>query len=266
MSQDNMTTGHQKRTVDGQPFVEFGIRGRSLTVTMTSPQISDKRPARGMPSNRPGILWWVGSPAPSKPTRVVGAYVEPDGSPATFSVGGLTVDVTFTLTQTDDGFGIGKLEVVAQDGHQVEQDDVDRLPLASLVKWALRAAGVHGTYFPGGYDGAYVDAVNKVTIDSVRLVVPADEWVIHENQVRPLDDNEAVLLDVQGMTSKRRANAPTDDELRQVVATWLTDGERGVTDRFHVHVRTARRWVARARSRGLLEQLPDTDKRKGRRA
>jgi hypothetical protein len=266
MRQDNMSTGQVKRTVDGQPFVEFGVRGRSLTVTMTSPRVDDQRPTPGVPMNRPGILWRVGKPAPSKPTRVVGCYVEPDGAPATFSVGGLSVDVTFTLTQTDDGFGIGQLVMVGHDGQQLEQDDVDRLPLASLAKWALRAAGVHGTYFPGGYDGAYVDTVNNVTIDSMRVVVPINEWAIHENLVRPLDDDEVVRLDVQGMTSKRRVNAPTDDELRQVVETWQADGERGVADRFHVSIRTARRWVNRARSMGFLEQLPDTDKRKGRRA
>lgn len=259
------------------PTVEFGTKdGRQLRITRTTPTITGSRVIHdlagdtGLVVGHPGTGWYIPSPTPTKPTKVTGVVWSWNGEPARFEVDGLAVAVTFTLAPTDDGtFTITELVVKPRDGGRLVQQDVDRIPVASLVKHGLTAAGVLGTYFPAGYDGPYVDMWNGLTITTMRITT--DSGAVHENGSRRLTDNEVIRLDVEGMTKARRRNAMTRDELQRVADVWHDAKQRGTSTEQAVvelgwtrDLRTARRWITKAREAGLIPPIPDSDKRKAR--
>lgn len=252
-----------------RPTTEFDVKGgRRLRLTMIEPDLQPNGVKRGLPIMRPGVLWQLPAPLPTKPTRVFGVYVEPDGVPARFRVEGLAVGVEFTITPTPDrdGVGIGSITVTSPPNERLTQDHVNRIPVATLTKQAMATAGVLGTYFPAGYDGPYVDEWNELVLSSMRITT--DDGMIHENGTRPLTEGEVIRLDLEGLTKRRRTNELQGDDLQAVADTWheaIAAGvstEQAIADRFVVSIRTARRYVDRVRAAGLIPPLDDNDKRR----
>lgn len=252
-----------------QPTTEFDVKGgRRLRLTMIEPELRPNGVKRGIPIMRPGVLWQLPTPLPTKPTRVFGVYVQPDGVPARFQVEGLPVGVEFTITPTPDGegVGIGAMTVTPPPNERLTQDHIDRIPVTTLTKQAMATAGVLGTYFPAGYDGPYVDKWNDLVLSSMRITI--DDGMIHENGTRPLTEGEVIRLELEGLSKRRRTNELQGDDLQAVADTWhdaLAAGvstEQAIAERFHVSTRTARRYVDRVRAAGLIPPLDDNDKRR----
>lgn len=272
-----------------QPTTEFDVKGgRHLRLTMIEPELRPNGVKQGIPMMRSGVLWQLPTPLPTKPTRVFGVYVEPDGVPARFRVEGLPVGVEFTITPVPDGdgVGIGAMTVTPPPNERLTQDHIDRIPVATLTKQAMTTAGVLGTYFPAGYDGPYVDEWNGLVLSSMWITtsgaikedsnIPATATfriathgpAIHENGTRPLTEGEVIRLDLEGLTKRRRTNELQGDDLQAVADLWHdaiaagTSTEQAIADRFVVSTRTARRWVNRVRAAGLIPPLDDDDKRR----
>lgn len=252
-----------------QPTTEFDVKGgRHLRLTMIEPELRPNSVKRGVPIMRPGVLWQLPTPLPTKPTRVFGVYIEPDGVPARFRVEGLPVGVEFTVTPTPDGdgVGIGAMTVTPPPNERLTQDHIDRIPVATLAKQAMTTAGVLGTYFPAGYDGPYVDEWNGLVLSAMRITT--DDGMIHENGTRPLTEGEVIRLDLEGLTKRRRTNELQGDDLQAVADTWHdaiaagSSTEQAIAERFVVGIRTARRWVNKVRAAGLIPPLDDNDKRR----
>lgn len=260
-----------------EPRTEFVVKGnRRLTLTMVGHPFPIGTTVTGL-SGRFDILWQFPTPLPERPAKMFGTLIaagptRDEATPIRFRVDGLPVGLTFTLAPTDDrdGFGIGEVVVTAPPGQRLEQDHIDRIPIATLIKQAMTTAGVLGTYFPAGYDGPYVDMWNNITADEMRTTVGTDETrTVHINGNRPLTEGEVIRLDLEGLSKRRRINELTPDQFEAIADVWRSAKEMGVSteqavvDTFGpMSVRTARRWIGQVRDAGLIPPLDDSDKRR----
>lgn len=230
-------------------------RGRSITVTMTSPVIRPNEVPLSVP-----FVWRVLDV--DRPTLVTGWIM-----PATFTVEGLGVAVTFTTraAQNDDGTSFVAIDTVTVTP-TVPTTDV-ALPLAGLLRAAVKASGVRGIRVPPGerwtwdvwndptsYRPADDTSKHHLTQDG-----PADCWPVH---VGPLTDDEEARMNVKAITGTGRAprTALTDDVLAQVAEVVRANPGKSylqVARTFGISRPAARERIRKARDRGFLPPTAD---------
>lgn len=245
--------------------VTFRDRGRSITVTMTSPVI---RGPYEQPSGLP-MVWPTFDVA--RPTLVVGWIM-----PATYTVDGLGVAVNFTTraAQNDQGTTYVALDTVTVTP-TVPATDVD-LPLAGLLRAAIKASGVRGIRVPPGERWTF-DVWNDPTTyrpaddTSTRFMTqdgPADCFTVH---VGPLTAAEEARLNVKAITGTGRARRTmlTDDVLAKVadvVNANPRNAQRNVAQAFGIGMPAARDRIRKARERGFLPATADHYKNRRKKA
>lgn len=230
-------------------------RGRSITVTMTSPVIRPNEVPLSLP-----FVWPVFDV--DRPTLVTGWIM-----PATFTVDGLGVAVNFTTraAQNDDGTTFVAIDTVTVTPTVPTTDMA--LPLAGLLRAAVKASGVRGIRVPPGERWTW-DVWNDPTsyrpADDTSTPVmtqdgPADCWPVH---VGPLTAVEEARMNVKAITGTGRAphTALTDDRLEEVAAVYKANPGntgRAVAMTFSISPSAARERIRKARDRGFLPPTAD---------
>lgn len=235
--------------------VTFRDRGRSITVTMTSPAIRPNEVPLSVP-----FVWPVYDVA--SPTLVTGWIM-----PAAFTVDGLGVAVNFTTraAQNDDGTTFVAIDTVTMTP-TVPMTDM-ALPLAGLLRAAVKASGVRGIRVPPGERwtcDVWNDPTSYRPADDTSTPVmtqdgPADCWPVH---VGPLTADEEARMNVKAITGTGRAprTALTDDVLAQVAEVVKANpgkSHRHVAQTFGISMPAARERIRKARDRGYLPPTAD---------
>jgi len=238
----------------------FRDRGRTITVTMTSPHVPPNVVRLDVP-----IRWPVS--AVDRPTLVTGWIM-----PATFRVDGLGVDATFSTRAAtrDDGIVFVAIDTVTV-SPTVPTTDLD-LPLAGLLRAAVKASGVRGIRVPSGerwtWDRADDPTSYRLADDTSSHFMtqdgPSDVWPLY---VGPMSAEDEARLNVKAITGTGRATRTvlTDDVLRAVADVYNANtgtGRRAVADHFTIGLSAARERIRIARERGFIDELPSTDKRR----
>lgn len=222
---------------------------------MTSPVIRPHEVPLSLP-----VVWPVF--AVDRPTLVTGWIM-----PATFAVDGLSVAVNFAtrIAQNDDGTTYVALDTVTVTP-TVPTTDVD-LPLAGLLRAAVKASGVRGIRVPPGkrwtWDVPNVAASYRPADDTSTQHIaqdgPADCQTVH---VGPLTEVEEARLNVKAITGtgRIRRTALTDDVLAQVAEVVTLNPRKThfrVAQTFGITMRTANDWIKKAKERGFLPPTAD---------
>lgn len=231
-------------------------RRRSITVTMTSPVI---RPNE-VPMSVPFV--WPAVDRVDRPTLVTGWIM-----PATFTVDGLGDAVNFTTraAQNDHGTTFVVIDTVTVTPTVPTADMA--LPLAGLLRAAVKASGVRGIRVPPGerwtwdvwndptsYRPADDTSTHYLTQDG-----PSDCWPVH---VGPLTADEEARMNVKAITGTGRApyTALTDDVLAQVAEVVKANPGKShlqVARTFGIGQSAARERIRKARARGFLPPTAD---------
>lgn len=230
-------------------------RGRSITVTMTSPVIRPNEVPLSVP-----FVWPVYEV--DRPTLVTGLIM-----PATFTVDGLGVAVNFTTraAQNDHGTTFVAIDTVTVTPTVPTTDMA--LPLAGLLRAAVKASSVRGIRVPPGerwtWDGRNDPTSYRPADDTSTTVMtqdgPADCWPVH---VGPLTAVEEASVNVKAITGTGRAprTALTDDVLAQVAEVVKANpgkSHRQVALTFGISQPAARERIRKARDRGYLPPTAD---------
>lgn len=230
-------------------------RGRSITVTMTSPVIRPNEVPLSLP-----FVWPVFDV--DRPTLVTGWIM-----PATFTVDGLGVAVNFTTraAQNDDGTTFVAIDTLTVTPTVPTTDMA--LPLAGLLRAAVKASGVRGIRVPPGerwtWDVPTVAASYRPADDTSTQVMtqdgPADCSPVH---VGPLTDEDEARMNVKAITGTGRIRRTTldDDKLAQVAEVVKANpgkSHRHVAQTFGITMRSANEWIRKARARGFLPPTAD---------
>lgn len=238
---------------------------------MKSPTV----PLNTIPLDAP--FWWPDRTPVDEP-QVVSGFI----CPATFTVTGLPVPVTF-------GTGIvyapgppptGKVTIghLTVDTSTSVPKSLD-LPLEALTRAAVRASTARGVLLPKNYKAftwnlsdpsTWVRAEADQPLPTGMSMIVTDDlpvpWPIHVGPIS--SDEEATLVARVTGLSRPRRTAITDDVLRETADVYRSaesDPRLAVATYFHVSPSTARQRIRKARERGFLEDVPDTDGRKARR-
>lgn len=188
-------------------------------------------------------------------SRPFGGAIAISGSPLFgFAISQLTVDTSTTVPKTLD------------------------LPLEALTRAAFRASTARTVLMPKNYKALIPNPFDPSTwiptdLDrppaGVNMIVSDNQPTRWPNHVGPLSAAEeaSLLARVAGIGRPRR-NSITDDVLREVADVFRSaesDPRLAVAAHFQVSPSTARQRIRKARERGFLEDVPDTDGRKARR-
>jgi len=185
----------------------------------------------------------------------IGGAIAISGSPSFgFAISQLTVDTSTTVPKTLD------------------------LPLEALTRAAVQASTARAVLLPKNYKAltpTLSDPMTWVTTDADRppagvpMIVTDNEptpWPIHVGPLSAAED-ASLLARLFGVGSSRRTSI-TEDVLRETADVYrnaTSDPRLAVAAHFQVSPSTARERIRKARERGLLEDIPDTDGRKARR-
>lgn len=230
-------------------------RGRSITVTMTSPVIRPNEVPLSLP-----FVWPVFDV--DRPTLVTGWII-----PATFTVEGLASTVNFTTRAAQNGDGTTFVAIDTVTVTPTVPTTDMALPLAGLLRAAVKASGVRGIRVPPGerwtWDGRNDPTSYRPADDTSTCYLtqdgPADCWPVH---VGPLTDDEEARMNVKAITGTGRAphTALTDDRLEEVAAVYKANpGNTGhaVAMTFSISPSAARERIRKARDRGFLPPTAD---------
>ena len=239
-----------------QPTETFRHQGRTVSVTMTNPDVQS---AGNVHLGRR----WVGGTPPrgiTEPTLGFAIYC-----PASFIVEGLDYAIEFDIGSTSERAAdvvITSLRTSSTGG--VTRDGLSSVPTQYLLRAAMNAAAFTLLHYPTNYDGpgyALDDAGHLIEISTMTVRTddePAPMPIRHGGVPMPHDFAKAVsgLPELVG-----------DMRLREVARIVLESSEKGIkwerniSKRFQITERHARRLVQEARDAGHLDPLPDTDKR-----
>jgi len=245
----------------GPPYThQFTDGRRVVTVTMLEPQTpTDQGVKIGLP---------VVFTDPDQGTDRIGTVRELSGylCPATFRVDGLPYRLTFTtaaadpVTRTDPADPIVRIASLTVTFDGLRPPDVD-LPTRRLLNAALHASRTRVLRIPAGFRAApdtghpLLYVVNNPADAPVYLTIGPDGAGPSRADIRKLSG-----------AHKRRTNAVTDELLQQVADAHrnAAQGEKtkAVGQAVTVSASRARELVRKARDRGFLEAVPDTDKRR----
>ncbi len=171
-------------------------------------------------AGRPATYWAMSPVPPKKPTKVDGVYC-----PAWFVVDGLPNRVAFHCDNVDGRFQITRVTLDALDNGALSE--VDRLPLATMLELAYKAAAVTGIEYPANYDGPLLtfDNRGRMVATSVRLktgTVRLDNCDPIVNG-RVVSDSE--LKDVAGRGKGSHSRRPRTDDIVAAAAKALNDAD-----------------------------------------
>lgn len=203
-----------------------------------------------------------------RPTLVTG-WVQS----ATFRVDGLGVGATFSTRAAtrDDGIVFVAIDTVTV-SPTVPTTDLD-LPLAGLLRAAVKASCVRGIRVPSGQwwtwdvwnDPTTYRLADDTSSPRGKQDSPSDPcFTVY---VGPMTAEDEARLNVKAITGTGRATRTvlTDDVLRTVADVYNANPRatgRAVARHFGISLPTARKWVNMARERGFIDELPSTDKRR----
>lgn len=167
-------------------------------------------------SDRGFAPYWALSPVPpKKPKKVDGVYC-----PAWFVVEGLPNRVAFYCDNVDGRFQITRVMLDALDNGALVE--VDRLPLATMLELAYKAAAVTGIEYPTNYDGPLLTFGNRgrMVATSVRLKTgPTERYCDPVVNGRVVSDSE--LKDATGRGKGSHSRRPRTDDIVAAAAKAL---------------------------------------------
>lgn len=219
---------------------------------MTSPALSPH--GTDLDPTAPGV--WEYHDAIDAPTIVAGFHC-----PASFRVDGFDFEIEFTTAVGSKGIIVDRLSTRFPDG--VPSTTIT-LPLGMFVEQANAAAGRVGLQIPRNFSGS-IPATGA-------LVETGDEWSVIPLEARRLTKGERDRIRLRGLSGqarKEKVNEISDDVLRKVAKAhrdapygYKVDAVRKIVVGSDS---TVRDYIRKARERGFLEDVSDTDKRKTRR-
>lgn len=250
----------------------FRYRGQTVVVTMTTPSV---RP-NTIPMDAP-YFWPTAHGVTVETPTIVPGFI----GAATFTVTGLAVPVEFG---TGLDFRPGppatytiSISYVLVDTSTTLAPSLD-IPLAALTRAAVQASTARAVLLPKNYKALMpnsFDPTTWVATDADRppagvpMITTDDFPAPFPIHVGPLSaEEDAALLARLFGTGRPRRSAITDDVLRETADVYrnaTSDPRLAVATYFQVSPSTARERIRKARERGLLEDIPDTDGRKARR-
>jgi hypothetical protein len=215
------------------------------------------------PHGKPGEVhggwqyWWqVLERELDRPQQVAGFIC-----PARFRAVGLDGDFTFSTRLNDARTQVVVDSIRVDLSHQTSPQTFP-IPLGLLLKHALIASGARGLQLPPNWQGSvFSDGLTFATGDQKYVVIPTSVGRMTRTEQRQHN-----LPNLIGRTRPKRVD---DDLLRQVAEAYrsASRGDRygAVQDQLLVSKSTARNYIRRARDAGILDDVPDNDKRKARR-
>jgi len=202
-------------------------------------------------------------PDVSRPALVEGFHL-----PNRFRVEGLDVpiEIEVNAVRRDGVLFFGCTSLVATS--PIEADgikDIPKLPVATLVKMAVKCARTLCMYYPPHYEGALLDQKFR-PIEGATLKVDEHEHVDPLSVAPPqgMAWTDEAINSLIGKPPRRPNNAVTDEELEKVADVYNNTKEAGgyplqaVMQKFSFSKRTADNRVARCKELGLI---PTTGKK-----
>lgn len=201
-------------------------------------------------------VWFV-PPDVSRPALVEGFHL-----PNRFRVEGLDVAIEMEVNAVRrDGvlfFDCTSLVITSP----VEADgikDIPKIPLATLVKMAMKCARTLCMYYPPHYEGALLDQKFR-PIEGATLKVDEHEHVVPLSASPPKGKTwtDRHIDNLIGKPPRRPNNAVTDEELQKVADVYNNTKEAGgyplaaVMEVFHYTKRTADNRVAQCKKQKLI--------------
>lgn len=232
----------------------FSVRGRPIVVTLIDPPHSPD--GTELPLDAPGV--WEFHEEIDAPTEVAGFYC-----PARFTATGFGVSVEFTIRAGKSGIFVDHLEVTSSDDS--EQSSLT-LPLNRLAEQAIIAGGRVGLQFPKGFSG-------EISGVGGRVEVGADEYFVVPLRAHALSAAERERINAGGLANRQRktkVNAVDEKTLLKVAEAFQKAPHGSKQDAVrkalgHASESTVRDYIRKARLKGYLEDVPDTDRRRNRR-
>ena len=229
----------------------FSLHGRRVIITMTSPSLSPH--GSDVDITAPGV--WEYHEEIDAPTPVAGFHC-----PATFTVEGFNFEIEFSIAVGANGVFIDRMSTSFPEG----ASSTITLPLAMFAEQATAAAGRIGLQIPRDFSGSIAGVGGQVET--------GDEWTVIPLEARRLTKGERDRIKLKrllGQARKAKVNEISDEILRKV-AKAHRDAPYGYKNDAVGKIvggspSTVRDYIRKARERGLLEEVSNSDMRKNSR-